>query len=153
MPAAILVSGNISLSDVEEALKKHFEGTDRMIEMGLGVENHDSNSEKSDSSKTKDDSSKNAAVFIHETAYAEVSNKLEKKEKELYELEKTSSKALNSVSTFHQQQKQLFDEFVLLRQRYDDQRGLLMDTLYVNHVGVMLYVRVTFLCCVVSIFH
>jgi len=52
------------------------------------------------------------------------------KTSELAKLEVTSSKALASVQTFHTQQKQLFDEFVLLRRRYDEQKTQLLETLW-----------------------
>jgi hypothetical protein len=35
-----------------------------------------------------------------------------------------------SIHAFHSQQKQLFDEFCLLRQRYDDQKANLLDALW-----------------------
>jgi serine/threonine protein kinase len=37
-----------------------------------------------------------------------------------------------SIHAFHSQQKQLFDEFCLLRQRYDDQKANLIDALWIK---------------------
>jgi hypothetical protein len=50
----------------------------------------------------------------------------------LRDLEATSAKALQSIQTFHKQQQALFDEFVLLRQRYDEQKSSLLSILWVN---------------------
>jgi len=50
--------------------------------------------------------------------------------KKLEASEATATKALASIQTFHKQQKALFDEFVLLRQRYDDQKNSLLDILW-----------------------
>ena len=57
---------------------------------------------------------------------------LQKKKLELAELELSSSKALLSIQTFHKQQHALFDDFVLLRQRYDDQKNNLLSILWVQ---------------------
>jgi len=59
---------------------------------------------------------------------------LSKKNKELSELEVTSTKALASIQTFHKQQQALFDEFVVLRQRYDEQKAQLVTILW-QHCG------------------
>ena len=69
-------------------------------------------------------------ITLSANSYAEITKKLSSKTKELAKLEITSSKALASVQTFHTQQKQLFDEFVLLRRRYDEQKTLLLETLW-----------------------
>lgn len=46
------------------------------------------------------------------------------------ELELKMAASGASVHAFHAQQKQLFDEFCLLRQRYDDQKASLIDILW-----------------------
>ena len=53
-------------------------------------------------------------------------------QKKLKQSEATANKALSSIQTFHKQQKALFDEFVLLRQRYDDMKVSLLDVLWVH---------------------
>jgi len=57
---------------------------------------------------------------------------LEAKSKELVECEATCSKALLSIQSFHKQQQDLFDEFVLLRQKYDEQRNTLANVLWTH---------------------
>lgn len=69
-------------------------------------------------------------VLLREGAYSSLQQRLKKKAKETEKAEKNATKAMASVQTFHQQQKQLFDEFVLLRTRYDEVKGNLMDTLW-----------------------
>lgn len=46
------------------------------------------------------------------------------------ELELKAAASGASIHAFHAQQKQLFDEFCLLRQRYDDQKASLIDILW-----------------------
>lgn len=57
---------------------------------------------------------------------------LTKKDKELKESEESAAKAVLSIQTFHKQQQALFDEFVLLRQRYDEQKANTVQILW-NH--------------------
>ena len=59
-------------------------------------------------------------------------SQLKFKEKELQVSETNCSKALISIQTFHKQQQDLFDEFVLLRQKYDEQKNTLMSVLWNN---------------------
>lgn len=47
-------------------------------------------------------------------------------------MELSLGKALISIQTFHKQQQALFDEFVLLRQKYDDQKDGLLNILWIK---------------------
>lgn len=58
--------------------------------------------------------------------------RLTAKEKEHREAEEAASKALLSIQTFHKQQQALFDEFVLLRQRYDEQKSSTVNILWTH---------------------
>jgi serine/threonine protein kinase len=58
--------------------------------------------------------------------------RLTTKEKEHKEAEEAASKALLSIQTFHKQQQALFDEFVLLRQRYDEQKNSTVNILWTH---------------------
>lgn len=60
----------------------------------------------------------------------ELESKLNSKQKELIEVEEACNKATLSIQTFHKQQQALFDEFVLLRQRYDEQKTTLLTILW-----------------------
>lgn len=57
---------------------------------------------------------------------------LVQKDNTIKELEITSNKALLSIQSFHKQQQALFDEFVLLRQRYDEQKSSLLSILWIH---------------------
>ena len=59
-----------------------------------------------------------------------LNSQLTKKEKEINDMEINLSEALSSIHSFSHQQKQLFDEFVLLRQRYDEQKLSLINILW-----------------------
>lgn len=54
--------------------------------------------------------------------------------KKLAELEYNYTKSLASIQTFHRQQQNLFDEFVLLRGKYDEQKNALVANLW-THCG------------------
>jgi len=61
---------------------------------------------------------------------ARLNRLIDEKERELKESERTASKALLSIQSFHKQQQALFDEFVLLRQKYDEQKATLQNILW-----------------------
>jgi hypothetical protein len=63
-----------------------------------------------------------------------LTKRLEAKEDEFAALEITTAKLGSSIQAFHSQQKQLYDEFVLLRSRYDEQKNTLVDILW-GHCG------------------
>ena len=54
-------------------------------------------------------------------------DKVEDKDRELRRLEENLEVALESIKSFHEQQKSLFDEFVTLRSRYDKQKKQLQN--------------------------
>ena len=124
----LIMSSVLKPEDVEEALqdymdKKSLQGD---IKQKAGAP-HERKS-KQDSPKTEKKSDDEVAeVMIFEGAYSKL---VRTKERELSVMEKNVTKAMASVQTFHSQQKQLFDEFVLLRQRYDEVKKNLMDTLW-----------------------
>lgn len=59
---------------------------------------------------------------------------LELKESQAREMEANTKMAVESIQTFHQQQQALYDEFLILRQKYDDQKTQLITTLW-THCG------------------
>lgn len=59
-----------------------------------------------------------------------VDTELSQLRKEKESLTEQASKSLKAIQTFHQQQQALFDEFVVLRQKYDDQKSQLIGTLW-----------------------
>ena len=57
---------------------------------------------------------------------------LETTKKMLEDSERKCQKALGSIQSFHKQQKALFEEFALLRQRYDEQKVAFLDVLWTH---------------------
>ena len=57
-------------------------------------------------------------------------HEVRKKESELDDLEAHLTTALQSIKTFHVQQKELFDEFVALREKYDTQKERLNTAIW-----------------------
>ncbi len=55
---------------------------------------------------------------------------MRRKDHELEELESLLNSATGSIQQFHLQQKQLFDEFVTLRSKYDDTKAKLRDAIW-----------------------
>lgn len=65
-----------------------------------------------------------------EDKLSSLERQLGEKAKALGELEYTNSKSLASIQAFHKQQKNLFDEFVLLRTKYDEVKHSLVVILW-----------------------
>jgi serine/threonine protein kinase len=59
---------------------------------------------------------------------------LQEKDSQAREMEANTKMAVESIQTFHQQQQALYDEFLILRQKYDDQKAQLITTLW-THCG------------------
>lgn len=118
--SGISVFGNVTLDEVAEALKKYF--PNKII----SITNTNVLSPRNDND-----------IFVSQISeqtvdVGELKSQLEIKSLKLKEMELSSSKALLSIQTFHRQQQSLFDEFVLLRQKYDEQKASLLNILWVN---------------------
>ena len=117
---SVTITGEITLDDVAEALRKHFTTKTVRVDRGGEVQSKEPNPKE--------------IVVAYSPSSDQLENLralLERKTKELKEMEASSSKALASMQTFQQQQKQLLDEFVLLHQKYDEQKLALVHTLWV----------------------
>lgn len=122
------MSSVLKPEDVEEALQDYMDKKSLQGDIKQKTWAPHERKSKQDSSKTEKKSDDEVAeVIIFEGAYSKL---VQTKERELSVMEKNVTKAMASVQTFHSQQKQLFDEFVLLRQRYDEVKKNLMDTLW-----------------------
>lgn len=108
----ILVRGSITVEEVAEALKKAF--PERSIRVNL---QGSFPGEKGIDVIPCGDSSSAA---------------LAKKEIDVKNAEEAAKKALLTIQTLNKQQQDLFDEFVLLRQRYDEQKANTVNILW-NH--------------------
>jgi serine/threonine protein kinase len=117
--SGISVFGNVTIDEVTEALKKYFPYKT------ISITNENELSPRNDND-----------IFVSQTSVSsdvsELKSQLEVKSLKLKEMELSSSKALLSIQTFHRQQQSLFDEFVLLRQKYDDQKTSLLNILWVH---------------------
>ena len=106
-----VITGKLTLDELTKALKVAF--GDRNIVV---------------STKTVKKESQNKSEILvsslnqHES-YQSLVTKLEEKEKDLKDAEDSASKAIVSIQTLHKQQQALFDNFALLRQRYDEQKS------------------------------
>ena len=59
---------------------------------------------------------------------------VEEIDRKLKQSEKVASAAHESIDSLRKQQQDLFDEFVVLRQRYDEQKNVTMQVLW-SHLG------------------
>jgi serine/threonine protein kinase len=55
---------------------------------------------------------------------------ISEKDSQIKEMEVNTKLAVESIQTFHQQQQALYDEFLILRQKYDDQKTAHIATLW-----------------------
>ena len=132
---SVTVTGDFTLDDIDEALKKYFVGRNIRVDRGNGDASNGNTLKKSfNESKENDNSQKEIVVSHSPTAdqlqYLKVL--LERKTKDMKEMEASSSKALSTMQTFQTQQKALLDEYIILHQKYDEQKQALVDILWVD---------------------
>jgi len=124
MPSdGIVVFGSVSTGEIKEALEKAFPNKNVSI------------SEEIPSEDTIDKLGGSGIIIAdHQSNEAEknLKTQLDRAKKDHKEAEEAANKALLSIQTFHKQQQALFDEFVLLRQRYDEQKASTVNILW-NH--------------------
>lgn len=117
----IVLHGKVSLEELSTVLKKSF--PDRNIQLCSSV-----SEKKSRGNPGPQD------LFLttlqHDDLFAALGQKLEEKGRELKDAEESASKAVISIQTLHKQQQALFDEFALLRQRYDEQKSSMINILW-----------------------
>jgi hypothetical protein len=122
MPSlGVVVYGQLDCEEVEEACKAYMKGKTITI------------SKKTLSGKEIIDLKNDSIVIAPLSSLGDVEdleNKLQACEKDLEESEMANQKAAASIQTFQKQQQALFDEFVLLRQRYDEQKASLSSILW-----------------------
>jgi serine/threonine protein kinase len=127
----ITIYGDLSLSDVEAALKQYYPSKNVIVASDSnGIHNLDI----SDNSTLIVRPGVNQEELIERYQYnvQELESLLEEKKEEIKEYEIGKSKSLASLHTFHKQQTALFDEFVILRNKYDDQKSALLKILWYN---------------------
>jgi DNA repair ATPase RecN len=117
----IVLHGKLSLEELSTVLKTAF--PDRHITVCNSV-----NEKKSKGNPSSRDLL--ISSFQNDDIFVSLGQKLEEKNKELKEAEESASKAVISIQTLHKQQQALFDEFALLRQRYDEQKNTMITILW-----------------------
>lgn len=104
---SLLISGDITLEEVAEALRKCLPGKKITVAPG-----------KLDAgqqfSKTE------VVVGRTERGYHQLLDELAEKDRTIGDTEEAAAKAVTNLQALHKQQQDLFNQFVLLRQRYDD---------------------------------
>lgn len=109
----IIVYGKITAEEVAEALRKAF--PDKSIHVSTSKSDRNP-------SKSLPPSELLIGSLQQDATLKSISENYKEKEKDFKEAEESASKAIISIQALHKQQQALFDEFVLLRQRYDEQK-------------------------------
>ncbi len=117
----VAISGNITVNEVLSALKQTY--PDRSFRI---------NDPNLTNGEGKSNSSETVELMPLNSYCQELENKLLERDKEFAELEETASKAGLSIQALNKQQLALYDEFVLLRQRYDEQKTSLVSILWTH---------------------
>lgn len=131
---SITVTGEFTLDDIEHALKAHFNG--RTVRTDAGNSDGANGSKRALAAESKDSNSSDKEIVL---SYSPTTDQLqylkvllERKTKDMKEMEMSSSKALVTMQTFQAQQKALLDEFITLHEKYDEQKKALVDILWVD---------------------
>lgn len=104
---SFLISGSVTLDEIADALRKYLPG--RKINVASG---------KLDSSQQF--SRTEIVVGRTDKGYHQLLDDIEEKERTIRDTEESAAKAVTNIQALHKQQQDLFNQFVLLRQRYDD---------------------------------
>jgi serine/threonine protein kinase len=120
MSNEVLIIGNVTMDEVAEALRMYY-GDKRNVMKSDGVLNAEDQQ-----------TDEQVLVMLQECSpmVKSAQQNAEKIEARLLDEKHKTEVTLESIKTFHKQQKDLFDEFVLLRQRYDDQKNTLVHCLW-----------------------
>ena len=117
----LTISGDLSIDDIAAAL------TAKFPQKNIRVDKANEEAEGKTPHQSKE-------VVISYSATADqlqyLKQLLERKTKDMKDMEANSQKALQSVTQFQQQQKALLEEFIALHQKYDDQKLGLIDILW-----------------------
>ena len=134
----------LQVTDVEEALRAFYQAkgrsvcvqNDRRRESEKSLSSTGTDSEHSVSGDiivspfTQRGPSEDRELEEMHSLLDKISTKLDQKESECRESTDKASKAMATVQTFHAQQKEMFEEFRILRERYDEQKAVLQDILW-----------------------
>lgn len=116
-----VVHGDITLEELASLLRQHLPG--RTITLCNSVAEKKSKARPQPSEVV-------LSTLQNDDVFTGLGVKFEEKNKELRDAEESASKAVISIQTLHKQQQALFDEFALLRQRYDEQKASVVNILW-----------------------
>ena len=105
MSSGLVVTGEISQDELQALLEEKFPTRDLKVKV--------------------DDGKLEAQMKL-------VYSELEQKKEEVDLLALAAGKASLSIRAFHEQQKNLFDDFVLLRSKYDEQKKSLLNAFWIH---------------------
>eukprot|EP01038_Epipyxis_sp_PR26KG_P006770 gene6770-9273_t len=111
----------LSSDEIIDALKKNFPNKTIKFQSNLSNNNISLASKNNEVYGTK--------IIFNETESSLLA-KLESKQRDLKNAEESCHKAASSIQALHKQQQALFDEFVILRQKYDEQKLSMINILW-----------------------
>lgn len=104
---SFLISGDITLDEVADALRKCLPGKKITVAPGkLDVGQQFSKTE--------------VVIGRTDRGYHQLLDEIAEKDRTIADTEEAAAKAVTNIQALHKQQQDLFNQFVLLRQRYDD---------------------------------
>lgn len=122
METVFIEGFNIKVDEIIDILKKHYQNKNIILK--------NTSSDEISSNKLESD------IYVYKNIPSDIEKSLRKKieitEKKYKESEESANKALISIQTFHKQQQALYDEFVLLRHRYDEQKSSSVNILWTH---------------------
>lgn len=127
----VVVHGDLTLADVEAALKQYYPNRNVVVLLN-NDRKHDMETINSSTITVSTEVNYDEVIERYQYNIQELESLLDEKKEEIKECEISKSKSLASLHTFHKQQTALFDEFVLLRNKYDDQKSALLKILWYN---------------------
>jgi hypothetical protein len=120
MVEGIGVYSNLSAQEIVDALKRFYPNRSIKYQSFLPLQ----------TLKTMSPTEVYVTKIMHSENESSLIAKIESKQKELKTAEDNCRKCTLSVQALHQQQQQLYDEFVLLRQKYDEQKTSIVTILW-----------------------
>jgi hypothetical protein len=118
----VVLHSKLSVDEISKALKNAF--PDKNITV---CSNSNETRNKSSTFTTSDII---LSSLPNDDVFTSMTSKLDEKNRELKDAEESASRAVISIQTLHKQQQALFDEFALLRSRYDDQKASVINILW-----------------------
>lgn len=117
--SSVLISSNKPLQEIESLFRKNFPDREVVINDKISI-NFDDNSDKNNNN------------IITLTNMNNLHRDIADKDTKIIDMEVNALKTTEAINAFYRQQQALFDEFVILRKKYDDLKNTMHKTLW-NH--------------------